>query len=147
MVFSKNPVKILRGLETLYPLKGVEKPEFYLREDVNMIKTAKGITHAFSARTYIKNVCDKIEKMFKTTLKNYGSPLEEGYHPELDKSSLLVGDEINKFRMLVGSANWCVTLRRFDIHYAVSTLGRYSAAPKEGHMKVMLRILGTSSIT
>ena len=44
--------------------------------------------------------------------------------------------------MLVGSANWCITLGRFDIHYAVSTLGRYSAAPKEGHMKVMLRVFG-----
>ena len=30
LVFSKDPVKILRGLETLYPLKGVGKPEFYL---------------------------------------------------------------------------------------------------------------------
>ena len=105
LVFSKDPVKILRGLETLYPLKGVGKPEFYLGGDVNMTKTARGISHTFSARTYIKNVCDKIEKMFETTLKNYGSPLEGGYHPELDKSSLLVGDEINKFCMLVGSAN------------------------------------------
>ena len=97
LVFSKDPVKILRGLETLYPLKGVGKPEFYLGGDVNMTKMANGISHAFSARTYIKNVCDKIEKMFETTLKNYGSPLEGGYHPELDKSSLLVGDEINNF--------------------------------------------------
>ena len=75
-MFSKEPVKILRGLKTLYPLKGVGKPEFYLRGDVNVIKMAKGSAHAFSARTYIKNVCDKIEKKFKATLRNYGSPLE-----------------------------------------------------------------------
>ena len=30
LVFSKEPIKILRGLETLYPLKEVRKPEFYL---------------------------------------------------------------------------------------------------------------------
>ena len=77
-MFSKEPIKILRGLVTLYPLKGVGKPEFYLGGDVNMTKMAKGSAHAFSARTYIKNVCDKIEKMFETTLKNYGSPLEGG---------------------------------------------------------------------
>ena len=104
-MFSKEPIKILRDLETLYPLKGVGKPEFYLGGDVNVIKMAKGSTHAFSARTYIKNVCDKIKKMFETTLRNYGSPLEEGYYPELDKSDLLVGKEISKFCMLVGSAN------------------------------------------
>ena len=44
--------------------------------------------------------------------------------------------------MLVGSANWCVTLGRFNIHYAVSTLERYSATPREGHMKVMLKVFG-----
>ena len=76
LVFSRDPVKILRGLETLYPFKGVGKPEFYLGGDVNVIKTSKGYTHAFSARTYIKNVCDKIEKLLETTLKNYGSSLE-----------------------------------------------------------------------
>ena len=70
-----------------------------------MTKTAKGTIHAFSARTYIKNVCDKIEKMFETTLRNYRSPLEGGHHLELDKSNLLVGDEISKFCMLVGNAN------------------------------------------
>ena len=31
---------------------------------------------------------------------------------------------------------------RFDVHYAISTLSRYSAAPREGHMKVMLRVFG-----
>ena len=65
-----------------------------------------------------------------------------GYHPELDKSDLLVGDEISKYRMLVGSANWTVTLGRFDVHYGVSTLGRYSFAPREGHLKAMLRLFG-----
>ena len=52
------------------------KPEFYPRGDVNMTKMTKGSVHSFSARMYIKNVCDKIEKMFETTLKNYGSLLE-----------------------------------------------------------------------
>ena len=49
LVFSKEPTKILRGLEALYPLKGVGRPEFYLGGDVNMVKTDKGYMHAFSA--------------------------------------------------------------------------------------------------
>ena len=69
-------------------------------------------------------------------------PLEEGYHPDLDKSNLLVVDEISKYRMLVGCANWAVTLGQFDVHYAVSTMGRYNAAPREGHQQAMLRIFG-----
>ena len=55
------------------------------------------------SRTYIKNICEKIEKLFQITLKNYHSPLEGGYHPELDDSNYLNDEEISKYRMLVGS--------------------------------------------
>ena len=53
-----------------------------------------------------------------------------------------MGDDINKFRMLVGSANWTITLGRFDVHFAVSTLRWYSVAPRQGHLKAMLRVFG-----
>ena len=56
LVFSKDPVKILRGLETLYLLKGVGRPEFYLGGDVNMAKTAKSYMCAFLTHVVIKNV-------------------------------------------------------------------------------------------
>ena len=94
------------------------------------------------ARTYIKNVCEKIEKLFEVDLRNYGSPLEGGYHPELDTLDLLLEDQVSRYCMLIGSANWAVTLGRFDIHYAVSTMGWYSQAPREGHLKAMLRVFG-----
>jgi hypothetical protein len=68
--------------------------------------------------------------------------LEGGYHPEIDTSDLLVGDDISRYRMLIGSGNWAVTLGRFDIHFSISTMGRYSAAPREGHMQAMLRLFG-----
>ena len=70
-----------------------------------MVKTSREHMHAFSAKTYIKNVCKKIEKLYETSLKNYESSLEEEYHPELDKSDFLVGDEISKYCMLDKSAN------------------------------------------
>ena len=85
-------------------------------------------------------MCEKIEKLYETSLKNYGLLLKGGYHPELDKSDLLVGDEISWYQMLVRSANWTVTLGRFDVHYATSILGRYNFAPQEGHLKTMLRV-------
>ena len=110
LVVSKNPLAILRGLETLYPLKGVGKPEYYLGGDMNTVERADGPTLAFSARTYIKNVCEKIEKLFEVDLRNYGSPLEGGYHPELDTTDLLPEDQVSRYRMLIGSANWAVTL-------------------------------------
>ena len=53
-------------------------PELYLGGDVNVVKTKKGERYASLARTYIKNVCEKIEKLLEVHLRNYGLPLEGG---------------------------------------------------------------------
>ena len=38
---------------------------------------------------------EKIENCFETALKNYGSPLEGGYHTYVEISDLLVGYELS----------------------------------------------------
>jgi hypothetical protein len=75
-------------------------------------------------------------------LKNYESPMEATYHPEVDDTPTLDDDETSKYRMLVGSVNWTVTLVRFDVYYATQTLARYMVTPREGHKKAMLRVFG-----
>jgi hypothetical protein len=44
--------------------------------------------------------------------------------------------------MLVRSGKWAVTLAGFDIQFAINSMARFSNAPREGHMKQMLRIFG-----
>jgi hypothetical protein len=66
----------------------------------------------------------------------------ETYHPESDDTALLGPEDTTKFRAMLGSANWTVTLGRFDIAYATSTLARYSIAPREGHLIAMKRVFG-----
>ena len=39
-----------------------------------------------SCKTYIKNICKEIDELYRVTLKNYGSPMEAGDYPEVDKS-------------------------------------------------------------
>ena len=68
--------------------------------------------------------------------------MDPNYHPETDQTEFLILAEITKYQMLVGSANWAVSLGRFDIHYAVSTLARYSALPRQGHLQAILRVFG-----
>jgi hypothetical protein len=55
---------------------------------------------------------------------------------------LLPDDEISIYKSLLGSANWIITLGRYDIAYATNTLSRYSMAPRKGHMKAMHRVFG-----
>jgi hypothetical protein len=68
--------------------------------------------------------------------------MEPKYHPELDTSPHLSDDMHARYRMMVGSLNWLVTLGRWDVHYAAQTLARYSQAPREGHMEAMERVYG-----
>ena len=132
-------MQIIDELKKEYTLKGVGIPEYYLGGDVE-INAKYGMQ--LSAKTYIKNVTERIEKMFETRLRHYGSPLEDNYHPELDESDLLDADDVTRYQMLLGCANWLVTLGRLDIYYAVSTMAKYAQAPRQGHLKVLLRIFG-----
>ena len=44
--------------------------------------------------------------------------------------------------MLIGAGIWAVTLGRFDVHYAISTMARFNILPREGHLKELLRVFG-----
>jgi len=89
---------------------------------------------AISAHTYIQNVCAKIETLIKSTLKSYDSPMAPSDHPELDDTSLLGPEDHGIYRMLIGSAQWVISLGRLDIMYATSVLSRYCNAPRHGHL-------------
>ena len=136
---SKDPMKYIEQLKFEYEMKGVGVPEYYLGGNVDIGTDG---TMYWSAKTYIKNVVDRIEKLFEVTLKTYGSPLEENHHPEIDESPLLGEDMVRKYQMLIGCANWIVILGRFDVMFATVTMARFSQVPREGHLKAMLRVFG-----
>jgi len=43
--------------------------------------------------------------------------------------------------MCIECINWAVPIGRFDALFAAITMARYSAVPREGHLKVALRII------
>jgi hypothetical protein len=74
--------------------------------------------------------------------RQYQTPMEEQYHPELDDSDLLPAKECSLYRGLIGSANLMITLGRFDIHNAVNTLSCFSMTPRQTHRQAMIRVFG-----
>ena len=146
IVFSKNPMDIIQELKKHYIMKGVGKPQYYLGGDVVELPKEwqqENCYTSFSAKTYIQNCIPKLAAMCgKETFKMYNTPFDENYHSELDESDLCDVEGISKFKSLIGSANWIITLGRFDIAYAVSTLSRYSMAPRLGHFTAMERVFG-----
>jgi hypothetical protein len=76
------------------------------------------------------------------TLWPHRTPLPEGCHPELDDSPLLTELGIRKYQMLIGMAQWACTIGRLDIAFAVSSLSRFSAAPRTQHLALALHLFG-----
>jgi hypothetical protein len=99
------------------------------------------ILMALSARKYSANVMEKLELLCGVEQSSKANcPMSEMYHLEMDDSPLHDDLHSSKYRALNGSANWIITLGRFDIAYATSALARYSMAPREGHFKAMQKI-------
>ena len=94
------------------------------------------------ATSHIKSVSDSIDKLFEIPLKNSGSHLDTGDHPEMDDTDLLVPIEILINQMTIRCLQWTVRLGRYDILYATNTLARFGQKPREGHLKRALRVFG-----
>ena len=61
--------------------------------------------------------------------------MDEKYHPELYGSLLCDPETASKFRSIIGSINWIVTFKKFDVDFATMSLNKLNMAPKEGHLK------------
>ena len=146
IVFSKDPMEVMTELKKTYTMKDVGKPQYYLGGDIVTLDEAwdkEDIHMAFSAQTYIFNNLPKLAKMCGLQdFKLQNTPFSDSYHAEMDETPLVPPSGITLYQALLGSANWIITLGRFDIHYAINTLSRYSMAPREGHMKAMHRVFG-----
>ena len=169
LVFSRDPMSIIETIRNEYDLKGVGIPEYYLGGDIDMMTShattkdvigtqeagndekdihldvqwiKQGIKTAFSARTYIRNTVERLERMMDRKFPSPNTPMSETLHPEIDASPYLDDDGHHKFQSMVGSANWLITLGRFDIAYSVNTFSRHSMQPRQGHLIGMIRVFG-----
>ena len=63
-------------------------------------------------------------------------------HPELDESDFLDENEHTHYQKIIGICHWLAVAGRIDICYAVSSLSRFSAAHRKGHLKLAQQVLG-----
>jgi hypothetical protein len=82
------------------------------------------------------------ERMFNQKPKPASSPIEKGDHPEIDTSEELDIEGISKYQSLMGSTNWVVQLRLFDIATANMTMSGFRSNPRYGHLLRVFRIFG-----
>ena len=68
--------------------------------------------------------------------------MTENLHPEMDDSPFLDAKDHHRFRIMIGCANWLITLGRCDIAYAVNSLSKHNMVPRQRHLKAVIRIFG-----
>jgi hypothetical protein len=144
LIWSKNPMAIIKFLEKLYLLKNEGIPDYYLGGNVEFLGDAwknRSLGLAISARTYIQNVIPKFENLFGKELKPIKTPMSEGYHPEVDDTPLCAEEDSAKYISIIGCCTWIIVLGRFDITYATSAMSRFNMSPREGQLKAVKRIL------
>ena len=95
-----------------------------------------------SSHTYAGNMLEKFETLMadgrsQYCFKQYKTPMDTEYHPELDTSPLLNVELHSHYRSMVGSLNWLITIRCCDVQFAVTALARYSHAPRTGHLTAL----------
>ena len=124
-------MKIIECLKVTYPFQGVCLPEYYLGGRYFKVqKREEGDTITVFARTYISNVCQKMKNGSIYHSRAMKNPIASDAHPEVDDSGMLNHDDHSRYRMLIGCGQWAITLRRFDVMYAIQTMARFSGAPR-----------------
>jgi hypothetical protein len=93
-------------------------------------------------KKYLQEVISRVEKMYSETLKKFSVPMTGGDHPELDDTTILNGDGHKKYQMLIGMLNWIVTIGRLDVCHATSSLARFTACPRQGHLEWAKQVFG-----
>ena len=145
LVMSKEPLKVIQDFKEAgeYELKGVGAPEYYLGGDLQQCKVDDYMCYEDSCQDlhYSNHRKDRknswnghsgatCHRKTQTTLRS------------LTKHHSLGPEQHSQYRMIIGSLNWLVTLGRYDIYHAASTMARYGMAPREGHLNATKRILG-----
>jgi hypothetical protein len=67
--------------------------------------------------------------------------MSEGYHPEIVDTPICTEEDYAKCRSIIGCCTWITLLGMFDIAYATSAMSRLNMSPREGCLKVAMRIL------
>jgi hypothetical protein len=139
IIVAKEPEVYLKKIQDVFPIRDIEKsPSYYLG---NNLEIRENETIKVSSQKYITEVIRKYESKHGP-LRKENVPASPNDHPEEDDTPFLNEEGTTQFQSIIGICQWISIAGRFDITFAVSSLSRFSAQPREGHLKRSIKILG-----
>lgn len=142
-IVARKPHFLMNHIKSNFLVKSFGDPEYYLGNNFHW--EDKGQLWTLGCKTYTSEAIRRIENIFGPLPKN-NTPLPErryGQSQELDVSPLLGEYDHRLYQMLIGMAQWLVTIGRPDICFSVSSLSRFNACPREMHLSLALHIYGS----
>jgi len=143
MCVSYRAQEIIDTIKKTYTIKEIKPPSFHLGCDY---RAEEDGSWSVGTKTYVSEALKKVKEILgrldrpdgSATLGLAGVPMAESYKPEVDDSERLDLEAHRKYQQLIGIAQWLITCGRFDLSFAVTSLSRFSAAPRAGHMKAVI---------
>jgi hypothetical protein len=139
LITAKDPWFYMKQLQEIYLIKEPKTPDFYLGATYTGDPEGEW---SITAKDYIKEAIKQIEGKLGITIREEKTPIKTGDHPEEDKSPILDNVLHTEYQSIMGMLQWVVSLCRIDVCFAVSSLSRFCACPREGHLSRALRIWG-----
>jgi hypothetical protein len=132
VIASKRPAQYMDMIEHEFLVQNKEdSPSYYPGNDLKL-KQGSNLLH-ISNKTTIKEVLRKYQEEHRTLPKK-NIPMSPNAHPEMDTIEPLDDNGPRQYKKIIGIGQWLVVAGRFDINYAISSLSRYAAAPRQGHL-------------
>ena len=141
MICSRNPKRVMEEICSVYLVKESSKgpPSYYLGNDYKKDKKGRW---CIGCKTYLTEAVRRLEHLLGKPLPKKDTPMVDGDHPEEDTSELLDDKGHQRYQMVIGMLNWIVCIGRMDVGFATSSLSRFTACPRKGHMERALRVFG-----
>ncbi len=149
LVISENPQSILDSLHSdyNYRLKDVHPPTRFLGAQIDKIGIDGQDYWYISAELYLSKVLPtieerfgKLERLFATSRLETPAPTK--FHPEVDTTDFLDEDSTALYQSYIGILRWAVELGRIDLAHFASTMAKFAATPREGHLTAVIRGFG-----
>ena len=147
IAIAANPKKILedlKGKDIKYKNDEIKPPDMYLGARLKVRDLEGTECWTITSHDYIKVAVETVKQA--DAIKQWywpakvTTPMTASFVPEWDKSPELDSEGITFYQEMIGMLRWATELGRVDILYEVAILSQYQAAPREGHIKQLIRI-------
>jgi hypothetical protein len=138
IIAAKRPGIYMAKIEQEFLVRNKEdSPTYYLGSN---IKKVGNYLHVSSSK-YVKETLKTYQEKYGA-IKKENIPLATTVNPELDDSEFLCGNDISHYQHIIGTGQWLIVAGRFDLTFAISSLSRFSAAPRKGHLDLARKVFG-----